>query len=105
MTLTMPLALSIQMVAMDQAVFELWCERVGHRRAMLTGGAIAAFGFIGSALAHNVLDLLAWRALCGVGYGMVFVAAQSYVLDHAPATQRASSFAIFVGAIMAAGVC
>jgi predicted MFS family arabinose efflux permease len=27
------------------------------------------------------------------------------VLDHAPPTQRASSFAIFVGAIMAAGVC
>jgi MFS family permease len=105
LVLGLPIALFMLIVAIAQPFFGLWCERVGHRRAMLMGGAIAAMGFVGSALAFNVLDLLAWRALCGVGYAMVFVAAQSYVLDHAPATQRASSFAVFVGAIMAAGVC
>jgi MFS family permease len=36
---------------------------------------------------------------------MVFVAAQAYVLDFAPPQQRARSFALFVGAIMAATVC
>jgi MFS family permease len=105
LVLGLPIALFMLIVAIGQPFFGLWCERVGHRRAMLIGGAVAAVGFVGSALAHNVLDLLAWRSLCGVGYGMVFVAAQAYVLDHAPATQRASSLAIFVGAIMAAGVC
>ncbi len=105
LVLGLPIALFMLIVAIGQPFFGLWCERVGHRRAMLTGGAVAAVGFVGSALAFNVLDLLAWRSLCGLGYGLVFVAAQSYVLDHAPATQRASSFAIFVGAIMAAGVC
>jgi len=103
--LGLPIALFMLIVAVGQPFFGLWCERFGHRRTMLLGGAIAAVGFLGSALAHNVLDLLLWRSLCGVGYGMVFVAAQSFVLDHAPTTQRASSFAIFVGAIMAAGVC
>lgn len=105
LVLGLPIALFMLIVAIGQPFFGLWCERVGHRRAMLTGAAVAAAGFVGSALAINVLDLLAWRSLCGVGYGMVFVAAQSYVLDHAPASQRASSFAIFVGAIMAASVC
>jgi MFS family permease len=105
LVLALPIALFMLIVAIGQPFFGLWCERIGHRRAMLIGGAIAAVGFLGSALALNVLDLLAWRALCGIGYGMVFVAAQSYVLDHAPAAQRASSFAIFIGAIMAAGVC
>jgi MFS family permease len=105
MVLGLPIALFMLIVAIGQPFFGLWCERVGHRRAMLIGGAVAAAGFAGSALAYNVLELLAWRSLCGMGYGMVFVAAQSYVLDHAPPTQRASSFAIFVGAIMAAGVC
>jgi MFS family permease len=105
LVLGLPIAAFMLIVAIGQPFFGLWCERFGHRRAMLAGGAVAAAGLLGSALAHNVLDLLAWRSLCGVGYGMVFVAAQSYVLDHAPATQRASSFAIFVGAIMAAGVC
>jgi MFS family permease len=103
--LGLPIALFMLIVAIGQPFFGLWCERLGHRRAMLIGGAIAAVGFLGSALAVDVLALLAWRSMCGLGYGMVFVAAQAYVLDHAPPTQRASSFAIFVGAIMAAGVC
>lgn len=101
----LPIALFMLIVAIGQPFFGLWCERFGHRRAMLIGGAVAAVGFVGSAMAGSVLDLLLWRSLCGFGYGMVFVAAQSYVLDHAPSTQRASSFAIFIGAIMAAGVC
>jgi len=105
LVLGLPIALFMLIVAIGQPFFGLWCERLGHRRTMLIGGAVAAIGFGGSALAANVLDLLAWRSLCGLGYGMVFVAAQAYVLDHAPPTQRASSFAIFVGAIMAAGVC
>ncbi|HTT11022.1 MAG TPA: MFS transporter [Burkholderiaceae bacterium] len=105
LVLGLPIALFMLIVAIGQPFFGLWCERLGHGRTMLIGGAVAAVGFLGSALAVNVLDLLGWRSLCGLGYGMVFVAAQSYVLDHAPPTQRASSFAVFVGAIMAAGVC
>ncbi len=36
---------------------------------------------------------------------MVFVAGQAYVLDHSAPGSRARSFALFVGAIMAATVC
>jgi MFS family permease len=101
----LPIALFMFIVAIAQPFLGVLCERVGHRRMMLWGAATAAAGFLASALAHSVLDLLVWRSLCAVGYAMVFVAAQSYVLDHAPRQQRARSFALFVGAIMAATVC
>jgi len=101
----LPIALFMLIVAIAQPFLGVHCERVGHRRTMLTGAAIAAAGFFASAMAHSVLDLLIWRSLCALGYAMVFVAAQSYVLDHAPRQQRAKSFALFVGAIMAATVC
>jgi MFS family permease len=101
----LPIALFMLIVAIAQPFLGVHCERVGHRRTMLTGAALAAAGFLASAMAHTVLDLLLWRSLCAVGYAMVFVAAQSYVLDHAPRQQRARSFALFVGAIMAATVC
>ena len=58
-----------------------------------------------TAFSHSVLDLLIWRSLCAVGYAMVFVAAQAHVLEHASASNRARSFALFVGAIMVATVC
>ncbi|MBI5719171.1 MAG: MFS transporter [Burkholderiales bacterium] len=101
----LPIALFMLIVAVAQPFLGVHCERIGHRRTMLWGATVAAAGFLASALAHSVLDLLLWRSLCAIGYAMVFVAAQSYVLDHAPRQQRAKSFALFVGAIMAATVC
>ncbi|MBL8287386.1 MAG: MFS transporter [Rubrivivax sp.] len=101
----LPIALFMLIVAVAQPFLGVRCERVGHRQTMLLGAWIAAGGFLASAMADSVLDLLVWRSLCAIGYAMVFVAAQSYVLDHAPRQQRARSFALFVGAIMAATVC
>jgi MFS family permease len=101
----LPIALFMLIVAVGQPFLGVYTERVGQRKAMLTGAAIAAAGFFATALAYNVLDLLLWRSLCALGYAMVFVAAQAYVLDNAPAGNRAKSFALFVGAIMAATVC
>jgi MFS family permease len=101
----LPIALFMLIVAIGQPFFGVYCERVGHRRTMLVGAAVATVGFIASALAHSVLDLLLWRSLCALGYAMVFVAGQAYVLDFANPGNRARSFALFVGAIMAATVC
>jgi MFS family permease len=83
----------------------VYCERVGQRRAMLQGAAIAAAGFAASAMAYSVFDLMLWRSLCAVGYAMVFVAAQAYVLEHSSPQSKARGFAMFVGAIMVATVC
>jgi MFS family permease len=101
----LPIMLFMLIVAICQPFLGTYAERVGNRRAMLMGAVIAAAGFIASAFAATVIDLLLWRALCALGYAMVFVAAQAHVLEHASTTNRARSFALFVGAIMVATVC
>ncbi len=101
----LPIALFMLIVAIAQPYFGVLAERIGQRRLMLTGAAVAAAGFAASALAVSVLDLMLWRSLCAVGYAMVFVAGQAYVLEHASAAGRAKNFSLFVGAIMVATVC
>ena len=101
----LPIAVFMLIVAIGQPFLGVYCQRVGHRQAMLVGAATAAVGFVASALAHNVLDLLLWRSLCALGYAMVFVSGQAFVLEYASASTRVRSFAVFVGAIMAASVC
>jgi predicted MFS family arabinose efflux permease len=101
----LPIALFMLIVALGQPFLGAWAQRVGNRHAMLVGASVAAGGFIASAFAHSVLDLLLWRSLCALGYGLVFVAAQGHVLEHANAANRARSFALFIGAIMVATVC
>ena len=101
----LPIALFMLIVALAQPYLGAYSERVGHRRTMRIGAVIAAVGFVASAFASTVMDLLLWRSACAVGYAMVFVAGQGYVLEHAAPGSRARSFAVFIGAIMVATVC
>ena len=105
LVLGLPIALFMLVVAIGQPWIGVYCERVGQRKVMLQGALIAAIGFVATAMAATVLDLLLWRSVCALGYAMVFVAAQAYVLDHSSGANRARSFAMFVGAIMVATVC
>ena len=101
----LPIILFMLIVALGQPYLGSWSERVGRRRAMLIGASIATVGFAATALAFNLYDLLLWRSLCALGYAMVFVAAQGYVLDRTGQQNRAQGFALFIGAIMVATVC
>lgn len=101
----LPIVLFMLIVALGQPHLGAWSERAGRRRAMLIGAAIGTAGFLATALAQNLLDLLLWRSLCAVGYAIVFVAAQGYVLDHTRPHNRTQGFALFVGAIMVATIC
>ncbi|HYC37750.1 MAG TPA: MFS transporter [Usitatibacter sp.] len=101
----LPIMLFMLIVALGQPYLGGWSERIGRRKAMLIGAAVATIGFAGTAVAFNLYDLLLWRSLCAVGYAMVFVAAQGYVLDRTGQANRAQGFALFIGAIMVATVC
>lgn len=103
--ISLPIVLFMLIVALGQPYLGNWSERVGRKRSMTIGAMIATVGFIGTALASSLYDLLLWRSLCAVGYGMVFVSAQGYILDHSGPKDRAKGFALFIGAIMVATVC
>ncbi len=101
----LPIVLFMLIVAFGQPFMAYYTEKLGSRRVMVVGAAVAAVGFVASAMASSVLDLLVWRSFCAVGYGLVFVAAQAHVLEYSTAKTRARSFAVFIGAIMVATVC
>jgi MFS family permease len=101
----LPIMLFMLIVALGQPYLGSWSERIGRRNAMLIGAAVATDRLRATSLAINLYDLLLWRSLCAVGYAMVFVAAQGYVLDRTGQHNRAQGFALFIGAIMVATVC
>ncbi len=103
--ISLPIVLFMLIVALGQPWLGAWSEHSGRRRTMMIGAGFATVGFIATAMAVSLWDLLLWRALCALGYGMVFVSAQGYILDQSTPRDRAKSFALFIGAIMVATVC
>ena len=70
---------------------------------MLWGAVLATIGFP-ARRSRSTCTTCLWRALFALGYAMVFVAAQGYVLDRTGQQNRAHGFALFIGAIMVATV-
>ena len=80
-------------------------DRVGVKKVFLTGTVLALIGFVGNFYAQGYLDLVMFRVLTGVGYGLVFIASESWVSQNARRHSRASSTGVFVAAVFAGIIC
>ena len=80
-------------------------DRFGARRVFLAGIVPATIGYAGTFLAQSYYDLVGWRILSGVGYGLIFIAAQAWVADNTGARNRAQGMTVFVGGVFAATIC
>lgn len=80
-------------------------DRLGARRTFLIGLVPAIAGYAGTFLAQGYYDLVLWRALSGVGYGLIFIASQAWVAQNTDERHRAQGMAVFVGAVFAGAVC
>src|SRR3546814_19492899 len=56
-------------------------------------------------LATGLWDLMAWRAVTGLGYAATFVACQGFVIESTGDRDRAQGTAMMVSGIMPADVC
>ena len=80
-------------------------DRFGARRVFLMGVVPATIGYFGTFLAQGYLDLVGWRILSGIGYGLIFIAAQAWVADNTDERNRAQGMSVFVGGVFAATIC
>ena len=80
-------------------------DRYGAQRVFLMGIVPATIGYVGTFLAREYYDLIVWRVLSGVGYGLIFIAAQAWVAEHTDRSNRAQGMTVFVGGVFAATIC
>ncbi len=80
-------------------------HRLGSSRLFLLGVGCAFIGYLGTFLSDSYLELVVWRCLNGIGYGLIFNACETWVALHAKESNRAYSASSFVGAVFAGIVC
>ncbi len=79
----------------------VWCDRVGYRRAFVVGAAVTTIGLVLTAYAGSIVEIMLWRSLTAVGYGVVFVTAQAYISANTPAAERTRGMALFLTSFFA----
>ncbi len=105
LAISLPIVVFMAAVALSQLPFAVLSERLGRRRGFVIGAALAALSYAGSAFATDYWLFLATRATAAIGYALVFVSAQGHVIDHSRPQERTAALAVFVRAIMVAGLC
>ncbi len=80
-------------------------DRVGVKKVFTVGISAAIIGFIGNFYTQGYYDLVAYRILTGVGYGLVFIASESWVTQNARRRRRATATGVFVAAVFAGIIC
>jgi MFS family permease len=78
-----------------------WCDRVGYRKAFGVGAATTTAGLILTAYSTSLLDLVVWRSLTAVGYGIVYVTTQAYITINIAPAERTRGQAAFLASFFA----
>ncbi|MBX9847386.1 MAG: MFS transporter [Xanthobacteraceae bacterium] len=78
-----------------------WCDRVGYRKAFGVGAATTTAGLILTAYSTSLLDLVIWRSLTAVGYGIVYVTTQAYITTYVAPAERTRGQAAFLASFFA----
>lgn len=102
---SLPLVVFLVVVALCQLPFATLSVRMGRRRGLMWGAGLAALGYALSGWTTDFWLFTAARALCGLGFALVFVSSQGAVVDGSDGSNRAPSLAVFVRAILVAGLC
>nr|WP_249730176.1 MFS transporter [Chelatococcus sp. YT9] len=105
MVTSLPMVAFLAVVALSQPILGGVTDRLGRRASLIIGAALGLVGYVGSAMATDLITLTLARMVSGFGFAAVFVSAQGFVIDHTNLRQRASGMAMFIGAILVAGLC
>ena len=79
--------------------------RRGPRLAMVWGLVPAGLGYLGAALATDVMSFTLARMVSGAGYAIVTIACQVHLAQEAPRGRVARSLGGFTAAVMTGAVC
>ncbi len=102
---SLPMTAFLVVVAGAQPFLGSVTESLGRRRSLMIGALLGILGYGASAFADGLLGLTVARAVSGLGFAFVFVSAQGFVIDSTDLRQRSSGMAMFISAILVAGLC
>jgi MFS family permease len=103
--ISLPIVVWLTIVGLAAPFSGQWSKRFGSRNIFLFGLVPSVIGFLGCSTARTILEFVLWRGATALGYAMITIACQDYLLGKNVAGSRNVNIAIFVGIVITATMC
>jgi len=103
--ISLPIVVWLTIVGLAAPFSGQWSKRFGSRNIFLFGLIPSGLGFLGCSMAHTILEVIFWRGATGLGYAMITIACQDYLLGKNVAGSRNVNIAGFIGIVITATMC
>jgi MFS family permease len=103
--ISLPIVVWLTIVGLAAPFSGQWSKRFGSRKIFLFGLIPSVLGFLGCSMAQTILEFVLWRGATGLGYAMITIACQDYLLGKNVAGSRNVNIASFVGIVITATMC
>ena len=102
---SVPITAFLLGVALSMPFAGRWSDQIGRRRSYIAGALFVATGLASVGLIPDYLVLVIGRTITGVGYALMYMACQGFVIDRTNLRDPGKGFAMFIGAISIAEIC
>jgi MFS family permease len=103
--ISLPIVVWLTIVGLAAPFSGQWSKRFGSRNIFLFGLIPSVIGFVGCSTAQTILEFVLWRGATALGYAMITIACQDYLLAKNAAGSRNVNIAVFVGIVITATMC
>lgn len=100
MVLGLPISVFMLFFALSMLFTGNWAQSQGWKKPLLIGVTIHATGLIFTAYASQISELLFYRAFTAVGFGIILMACQQYIIDNTKMNERVVGMAAFIAALV-----
>jgi len=97
--ISLPIAAYLIAIVFGSPLARSLAERFGHRKLILFAVAPTFFAQIGLYFSTDVIEIIFFRAVTGLGYAIVTLSCQDYVLDAVPEKERNRSLGLFTASL------
>ncbi len=103
--ISLPIVVWLTIVGLAAPFSGQWSRRFGSRNIFLCGLIPSVVGFLGCSMAQTIPQFVLWRGATALGYAMITIACQDYLLGKNVAGSRNVNIAVFVGIVITATMC
>ncbi len=103
--IALPMTSYVLVSALLTPVAGAWTDRYGPKTLFLAGLVPTALSLVGQGLADTLTALILWRAVEGIGFALVSIAALGYIQTVTTEDNRARGSVTYTAAFVTAGIC